>query len=82
MKNKIDEYEVQEVSFKEDIELDARLVLEGMKGGIDAIMNYGLRRRDIFTTTKMVTDRCEWLKKQSEEYITKVSNKAAELEKK
>lgn len=81
MKKKIDEYEVQEVSFKEDVELDAQLVLAGMKGGIDGVMNYGMRRNDIFTTTKMVTDRCEWLKKQSDKYITKVSKMAAELEK-
>jgi hypothetical protein len=69
-------------SFIENIKLDAGLVFAGMKGGMDGIMNFAFARKQIFTTTDMVTDRCEWLKKQSKEYTAKVSTKAAELERK
>lgn len=69
-------------SFTENVELDAGLVFAAMRGGIDGVMNFAFARKYIFTTTEMATDRCEWLKKQSEEYITKVSKKAAELERK
>ncbi len=67
--------------FIENIELDAGIVLSGMRGGVDAIMNFGYMHRAEFTNTNMVMDRCEWLKKQSLEYIRKVSLRAAELEK-
>ena len=66
--------------FKENIELDARMVLAAMGGGMQGVMSWALMHRDIFITTRMVMDRCDWLKKQSEGYITKVSEKAAELE--
>lgn len=68
--------------FKQDVELDAKIVLAGMKGGMDGIMSWGLLNRHIFETTQMLTDRCEWLKKQDTQYITKVSEKATELESK
>jgi hypothetical protein len=68
-------------NFKQNIELDARLVLAGMKGGIDAIMNTAFLMRDQLPTTKDATDRCEWLKRQPEEYINKVCDRVAELEK-
>lgn len=67
--------------FKEDVELDSDMVLQGMKGGISAVMNYGFRRNDIFPNTKDVTDRCEWFKLQSREYIDKVVQKVMEKEK-
>lgn len=67
-------------TFAENVELDAQLVLAGMMGGMDGIMNFGYIYREIFITTNTVVDRCEWLKKQSDEYITKVSQRAAELE--
>lgn len=73
---------MEEHTFKENIELDAEMVLAGMRGGILGIMNWGLLHRDVFVTTRMVTDRCDWLKNQSKEYITKVSERAAELESK
>lgn len=73
---------MEEHTFKENIELDARMVFAAMRGGIDGVMSWALMHRDIFTTTRTVTDRCDWLKRQSEEYITKVSERAAELESK
>lgn len=69
-------------NFQQNIELDAQMVLAAMKGGIHGLMALGMKLRHIFTTTKMVTDRAEWLKEQGEDYITKVSVRAAELEKK
>lgn len=65
----------------ENVELDARIVLAGMKGGMMGIMDFGFQNRSIFPTTEMLTDRCYWLKEQSEEYINKVSKRAAQLEK-
>lgn len=65
---------------KENIELDARLVLAGMIAGMEGVMIFASTKTHIFKTTEAVTERCEWLKKQREEYIVKVSERAAELE--
>ena len=72
---------IMENNFEQNIELDAQLVLAGMYGGIDGIMALGMRLRHIFPQANMVTDRCFWLKKQPEEYINKVSEEAAKMEK-
>jgi len=71
-----------EDSFHQNLELDANLVLAGMRGGIDGIMNFAFSRKSIFTTANMATERCLWLKTQGEDYINKVSLRAAELEQK
>lgn len=68
-------------TFEKNIELDAQMVLAGMKYGMEGVMQLGFRLKDIFTTTKMVTDRAKWLKQQDKEYIKQVSNRAAKLEK-
>lgn len=66
---------------KPNIEMDAKMVLAGMKEGMDGIINWGFAHRSTFTTTGMVTDRCKWLKKQSENYIKKVCDRVVQLEK-
>jgi len=66
--------------FEENIHLDAELVLAGINGGIEGIMNYAFARQDIFPDTDTVMARCKWLKKQSKEYISSVSLRVAELE--
>lgn len=63
-----------------EIEIDAKIVLCAMRGGMDAVMNWGFRNTHLFPTTKELTDRVWGLKKQPEMYITAVSEKAAELE--
>ncbi len=73
---------VSDLGFSENAELDSELVIVGMREGVDGIMNFGLLHRDVFVEPNMVIDRCEWLKKQSEQYITKVSKLAAEKEQK
>jgi hypothetical protein len=65
-----------------EIEVDAKIVLCAMRGGMAAIMEWGFRNRHIFPTTKKLTDRVFALKKQPEIYIQAVSEKAADLEKK
>lgn len=64
----------------EEIEVDAKIVLCAMRGGIDAVMEWGLRNRDLFPTTKKLMDRVNGLKKHPEMYIQSVSERAAELE--
>lgn len=66
--------------FEKNIELDARMVIASMQGGIDGLMNFAFLNRSHFPTTKDATDRAEWLKRQDDEYIKLVSEKAAELE--
>jgi len=66
--------------FEQNVELDASLVLASMKGGIDGYMNACFLRRDMFPDTDTAMARAEWLKKQDKAYITKVSERAAELE--
>jgi hypothetical protein len=66
--------------FKQNIELDARLVLAGMRGGMDGIMQVAFTMIDIFPTTEIVTDRCIWLKRQSDKYIKNVCKRVVELE--
>lgn len=66
--------------FKKNIELDTRMVLAGIKGGIDGVMQFGLINRHEFKTTKDVIDRTDWLKKQSDDYINQIVNKISELE--
>ena len=63
-----------------EIEVDAKIVLVAMRGGMDAIMEWGCRNTDIFPTTDLLTKRVFSLKKQPEMYIQAVSEKAAELE--
>lgn len=65
---------------QEEILIDAKIVLCAMRGGMSAIMEWGLRHRDLFPTTKLLTDRIDALKKHPEMYIQAVSEKAAELE--
>lgn len=67
--------------FKENVELDAKMVFMGMRSGIDAVMGFGMAHKDEFPTPDHVMARGAWLKKQSEEYIKKVSEKASELTK-
>lgn len=64
----------------EEIEVDAKIVLCAMRGGMEAIMNWGFRHRDLFPDTKQLTDRVFALKKQPPMYIQAVSERAAELE--
>lgn len=66
----------------EEIEIDAKIVLCAMRGGMDAIMEWGFRNKDLFKTTKDLTDRVNSLKSHTPMYIQAVSEKAAELEQK
>jgi len=70
----------KQYNFQQNIELDAALVLAAMKGGIDGYMNACFLRWYIFPDTNTAMARAEWLKAQGGEYITKVSERAAELE--
>ena len=63
-----------------DVELDARLVLASMRGGIDRFLATAMARRDIFDGPDAALDRAAWLKRQSKAYIKKVSDRAAEIE--
>jgi hypothetical protein len=67
-------------NFQQNLELDAYLVLASMKGGIEGYMNACFLRRDQFPDTSKAMARAEWLKGQDDEYLTKVSERAAELE--
>ena len=66
--------------FIENVELDARLVLASMKGGMDAIINYAFACKS-FSTPNDAVKRCIWLKKQKPLYLKAVSDKVVELEK-
>jgi hypothetical protein len=66
---------------KEEIEVDAKLVLCGMRGGMSAIMEWGLRNTSLFPTTDKLTKRVFALKKQPDMYIQAVSERVDELEK-
>lgn len=60
--------------YEENIELDAILVHSAMLGMFEpAAIQLGLSPSEAF-------GRAAWLKRQSEEYITKVSNRVVELE--
>ena len=63
-----------------EIIIDAKIVLCAMRGGMDAIMEWGLRNRHLFPTTDSLTNRVFSLKKKPATYITAISEKAAELE--
>lgn len=63
----------------EEMEVDAKLVVLAMRGGMDTIMNWGLRNTDLFHTTQQLTDRVFSLKKMPKEYISAVSEMASEL---
>lgn len=65
----------------EEIEVDAKIVLCAMRGGMDAIMEWGFRNKHLFPTTSKLTERVFGLKKQPDLYIQAVSEKTAELEK-
>lgn len=67
---------------EEEILIDAKIVLCAMRGGMDAIMAWGLNHIDLFPTTDDLTNRVFNLKKQPKLYIDAVSEKAAELEQK
>ncbi|HDZ04887.1 hypothetical protein LCGC14_0370520 [marine sediment metagenome] len=66
--------------FTENIELDARIVFAAMRGGIDGVMEFAFNHRQHFKTANDAVERAKWLKTQSEDYITKVSEKAAKIE--
>jgi hypothetical protein len=68
------------MEFEKNIELDARMVLSAMKSGMDGIMNFAFRNRDIFDTPDKAVQRAYWLKEQDEDYIIQVSDRTAELE--
>lgn len=57
--------------FTEDIDLDAKLLFAGMKGGIDAVMSTAYLMRDKINADDVIP-RCKWFKKQKKEYIDKV----------
>lgn len=67
---------------EEEILIDAKIVLCAMRGGMDAIMEWGLRNIDLFPTTDQLTKRVFGLKKQPALYIEAVSEKVAEIEQK
>lgn len=63
------------MKFKKDVELDARLVLAGMKGVFEqAAVALGL------DGPSQAFGRAEWLKKQSRQYIHQVEMKIKKLE--
>lgn len=66
--------------FQQNVELDARLVLASMGEGIDGVLKFAYRNRDIFTRPDDAVHRCLWLKTQPEQYICEVSDKVVELE--
>lgn len=67
--------------FKKDVTLDARMVLAGMRGGPDGILAFAMSNRAIFTTPDLAFERCDWLKSQSDKYISQVAEITAEMEK-
>ena len=67
-------------NFTKNVELDASMVVAAMNDGVDGIVNYAFSRRDVFNSPDEAIKRCEWLKKQSKEYIVKVSEVADQLQ--
>jgi hypothetical protein len=65
----------------ENVELDARIVLACMRGGMDGLVNWAFMNRNIFKTPNDAIERANWLKTQPADYINSVSKRAAELEK-
>lgn len=60
--------------FKKDIDLDAKLVLAALRGMFEPVA------MQIFRTPDEAFCRAEWLKHQSDSYISKVSDKVVEME--
>jgi len=71
----------EQYNFQQNVELDANLILAGMKGGMDGYINACLLRRNIFSDKNSALARAVWLKDQGNEYIKKVSKRTAELDK-
>lgn len=67
--------------FDKNVELDARMVLAAMKGGIDGYMNAAFLRTNNFSNTNAAMERAKWLKKQNPKYLKEVTNRVIELEK-
>lgn len=62
------------IRFKKDIELDAKMVLAGMRGQfVPCAISLGM-------TASQAFDRAEWLKKQSRQYIHAVTLQVKKLE--
>ncbi len=61
-----------------NVELDAVLVLAGMRGGLHAVLGTAMRLG--LSEPDEAIDRAAWLRKQSDDYITQVVNRVVELE--
>jgi hypothetical protein len=68
-------YSNEEFDFEEDVDLDAKMVLAAMSGMFaPCAMVLG------FKSPAEAFGRAQWMKQQPEAYITKVCERAAELE--
>ena len=66
--------------FERDAELDARMVLAGIRGGKNGFMAYAFARRAVFAKPDDAMARADWFKRQSQAYIREVCDLAAKLE--
>ena len=64
--------------YEQDVELDARLVVAAMRGGMIGFMGEALRLGMPDTAT--ATGRGDWLKRQPKAYVKAVTDRAVEIE--
>lgn len=68
------------MSFTQNIERDARLVLAGMTGGFDAVCGAAMLLPEFVGGPDKVIEHGEWLRSQPKDYIHQVADRAAEIE--
>lgn len=66
--------------FRQDIELDAKLVMAAMESGISGYLTTCFRRRDLFPDTKTAMSRAKWFKRQPQTYLDSVTARIIEIE--
>lgn len=66
--------------FKQDLELDAKLVMAAMESGISGYLTVCFMRRDLFPDTKTAMARARWFKRQPKTYLNSVTARIVEIE--